>query len=71
MRSIVALAAILARLAEHDLDVLALAHILDTGDAERRKGVLNGLALRVEDAVLERDADAGFHADPQRVASCE
>ena len=26
------------------------------------KRVLDGLALRVEDAVLERDADAGFHA---------
>src|SRR5690606_30448486 len=45
-----------------DLDVLTLAYFLDSRKAEPGERVLNGLALRVEDTVLERDADTGFHA---------
>ena len=47
---------------EIDLDVLPLAHVRDTGEAEATERILDGLALGIEDAVLERDADAGFHA---------
>src|SRR5271169_5373985 len=38
----------LARRAELHLDVLALAHVFDAGDAERRQRMLDRLALRVE-----------------------
>ena len=46
-----------------DLDVehLALAHAGDAGDAERLQRALDRLALRVEDAGLQGDGDAGFH----------
>ncbi len=38
-----------------------LADVLDAGEAETRERALDGLALRVEHAVLEGDLDAGFH----------
>ena len=42
------------------LDELALADVGDAAEAERLKRVLDGLALRVEDALLEGDVDLGF-----------
>src|SRR5690606_30108598 len=44
-----------------DLDELALAHRLDPLDPERPHSVLDGLALWVENAVLQGDDDACFH----------
>ena len=44
----------LAGLGQVDLDVLALPDVVDAGEAEARQSVLDGLALRVQDAVLSR-----------------
>src|SRR5260370_24802054 len=46
-----------------DLDVehLALANAFDAGDAERFQRALDPLALRIEDAALQRDDHARFH----------
>ncbi len=50
-----------------DLDVehLALAHAGDAGDAERFERALDRLALRIENAGLECDCDAGLHRAPR------
>src|SRR5262245_57968482 len=49
---------------ELDVEHLALAHAGDAADAERFQRALDGLALRVEDARLERDGDARLHVGP-------
>ncbi|CDX17475.1 hypothetical protein MPL3356_240040 [Mesorhizobium plurifarium] len=46
---------------ELDVEHLALAHLADAVEAQPRERVLDRLALRVEDAVLEGDGDTGFH----------
>jgi len=40
----------------------ALADGLDFGVSERRKGVVDGLALRIEDSGFGHDPDVSFHA---------
>src|SRR5262245_17178123 len=44
-----------------DVEYLALTDARDAGDAERLQRALDRLALRVENAVLEGNRDAGFH----------
>jgi hypothetical protein len=44
-------------------------HVLDTVEAERRQRALDGLALRVEDALLRADQDARPQADRSSQAS--
>src|SRR5215467_5658148 len=44
-----------------DLDIFALAHIANRAEAERMKRAGNGLALRVEHALFQRDGDARLH----------
>ena len=46
---------------ERDLEVLALAQIVDTAKTHLLQGAVNGLALRIEDAFLQRNIDVGFH----------
>src|SRR3546814_6636638 len=42
-----------------ELDQLSGAHVVDSGETEAFQRVVDRLALRVEDAVLQRDIDAG------------
>ena len=44
-----------------DFENFALPHAVDPLDAERFEGALDGLALRIENAVLERDDNPRFH----------
>src|SRR5512135_3076910 len=44
-----------------DIEDLALAHAGNPVDAQRAQRAFDGLALRVENAGLQRDSDAGFH----------
>ena len=44
-----------------DLEVLPLADVVDAFVAEKLDGMVDGLALRVEDAGLEGDKYFGFH----------
>src|SRR5271157_1761083 len=46
---------------ERDLEVLALAQIVDALVPHFLQRAVNGFALRVEDTFLERDVDVGFH----------
>src|SRR6185437_14469853 len=46
---------------EIDLDVLALPNVADAGYSKALDGAFDGLALRIEHAVLEGNLDAGFH----------
>ena len=46
---------------ELDVEHLALPDAGDALNPERAQRALDGLALRVEDAGLQRDGDAGFH----------
>jgi len=46
-----------------DVEDLALPHASDSIDVERLQRALDGLALRIEDAVSQRDDDPGFHRD--------
>src|SRR3546814_1030510 len=46
------------RLVQANLDVFTLAHLVDALKAERFQGMADGLALRVENAVLQGDVDA-------------
>src|SRR4051812_14825404 len=48
--------------AQLDIDDLALSHFVHLGKAEAVQRVANGLALRVEHAVLQSDKNARFHA---------
>ena len=41
---------------------LALAHLIDSIEAKRTERMLDGFALRIENAVFQRDMDSGFHA---------
>src|SRR5690606_6190869 len=50
----------LVRLLQLDVEHLALADRADAAEAEAGEGMLDGLALRVEHAVLEGDGDAGL-----------
>ena len=56
-----ALVGIEAAVIEVEVDHLALADIVDAVEAEAAKGVVDGLALGVEDAVFEGDVNASFH----------
>src|SRR5262245_18468389 len=47
-----------------DIEHLALAHAGDAADAQRLQRALDGLALRIEDARLERHGDARLHVGP-------
>src|SRR6185437_8658064 len=40
---------------------LALAHLADRGKAQAVQGMADGLALRIENTILESDKDARFH----------
>lgn len=51
---------------ERHFDEFADADIFDAGEAERSKCMLNGFALGVENAGLERDVNLGF----QTITSC-
>src|SRR5262245_59867862 len=44
-----------------DIEDLALAHAGDPADPKRAQRAFNGFALRIENAGLERDGDAGLH----------
>ena len=48
-------------LAEIQLDVFALADLVDAAEAQSAESMLDGLALRVENAVFQRDVNACFH----------
>jgi len=48
-------------LGQVDFDELALAHLVDTGKPEPVERLGNGLALGVEDAILEGNVNASFH----------
>src|SRR5205085_1447942 len=48
-------------LGEVELDELAGADVVDAREAEAFQRMVDRLALRVEDAVLQRDIDSGFH----------
>ena len=52
----------LVGLGEVDLEIFALADMLDAIEAQGAEGALDGLALRVEHAFLERDLDLRLHA---------
>src|SRR5262249_46543818 len=52
-------------LGEVDLDVLALAHIADPGEAEIAERMRDRLALRIEHARLQGDVDLRLHAVPR------
>ena len=52
----------LVALGKFDVDDLALAHFADRAEAEPVQRMADGLALRIENAVLQRDEDACFHA---------
>ena len=56
-------------LAQLDLDIFALADVADFGEAQAVEGMSDGLALRVEHAVLKGYVDSGFHGGFQ-LASC-
>ncbi len=49
------------RSVELELEDLALPDVLDGGVAHGVEGVLHGLPLGIEDAVLEGDEDPNFH----------
>jgi hypothetical protein len=46
---------------ERQLEVLALAHCGHVGIADLAQGIVDGLALRVQDRCLERDVDMCLH----------
>src|SRR4029079_7930478 len=46
-----------------DIEDLALTHTGNAGNAERAQRALDRLALRVENAGLQRDSDTGFHGN--------
>src|SRR5688572_12724909 len=48
-------------LGDLNIEDLALADGGDLAEAKRRQGPLDGLALGIENAVLEPDRDAGLH----------
>src|SRR5262249_20311884 len=52
-----------------DIEDLALAHAGDPADPERAQRAFNGFALRIENAGLERDGDAGLHGSFNRYES--
>src|SRR5258705_1579580 len=49
---------------ELDLDIFALADILDAGKAHDPQRMLDGASLRVENAGFEGDMDARLHGSP-------
>src|SRR5262249_9439178 len=44
-----------------DLDIFTLAHIANRAEAERVQRAGDGLALRIEHALLQRDGDSRLH----------
>src|SRR5262245_55925588 len=54
----------LVGLGQIHLDVFALPDVVDAGEAEACKGVLDRLALRVKNPRLQRNFDARFHVLP-------
>ncbi len=48
-------------LGQFEIDDLALAHFADCGEAEPVQRMADGLALRVEHAILQGDENARFH----------
>ena len=48
--------------ASFDVEDLALPYTVDAGHVERAQRALDRLALRIENARLERDGDARLHA---------
>src|SRR5215470_14366151 len=51
----------LVGVAQVELDIFALAHIIDAGKTQRGEGVLDGATLRVEHARLQGDVDLCLH----------
>ena len=61
LRHISSMSRVAGAVGEVELDQFAGADIVDAGKAEPFERVVDGLALRVEDSVLEGDEDARFH----------
>src|SRR5581483_4206942 len=60
---------VLVTFGQVDLDVLALSDVVDADETQTRQGVLNSLALGIENAGLERDPDARLHCIRQGVGN--
>src|SRR5581483_4857492 len=60
---------VLVAFGQIDLDVLALSDVVDADETQTRQGMLNSLALGIENAGLERDPDARLHRIRQGVGN--